>query len=228
MQHELHDGWLEAMWDPHAGSLPDHARAELTRCPQCAGKVESMLRVQGALSRAASEEEEVLAAAVAMQDAQGVARAQSLLRQSGAGVATARAERGHAHSRRAWLVAAAVVLGVVSLVVWRAQSGGKTPLDVLGSQPPEAITPVGRVDDVDEFAWRCTLPLNGSCVVRVYRPGGSSPVLESPHVSASKWRPDADELVQIPTEFQWEVTVYDSTGKAGPSTDLVSVSVSSH
>jgi hypothetical protein len=217
-----HERWYEPIVLGESEGVPTAMRVEIDGCPECSLRLGELRRVRSAAARAGREQQEVLAAARALDDVPGARQADALLLD----LASAKADRGEATSRpppprrgtgvaRAWLAAASLV--AIGGLVWLLEPWKAPPpktIEVLGDSEFTDLTPFGETVAPARFTWRYALDPGGWFVVRVRAldDPARAPVLESPRLEEPLWEPTDAERARLPRRFEWQVSSYDATG----------------
>jgi hypothetical protein len=112
-------------------------------------------------------------------------------------------------SRALWTAAAVVLLGIAIVAFWPREPTVPRGQWLGGGVRCEA--PVGELPGApfDRFTWSYELPAGGWFEVRVFaRDDRTTPLAQSPRLTAATWRPG----VALPHAIRWEVRAFGVTG----------------
>jgi hypothetical protein len=99
--------------------------------------------------------------------------------------------------------------------IWSPWRTSPERIEVLGDEQFTALAPVGETEALARFSWRYPLDPGGWFVVRVRALDDSAgaATVESPRLKESLWEPTDLARAGLPQRFEWQVSVYDATGR---------------
>ena len=177
-----------------SGSLDEASAEELRSCPMCDEKIKQLGGIASELAAAAGHQREVMAEVEAAPANEVEERRIAELARRG------RSSDGA--SRRGWIAAAAVLL-LASLALWKIQPRERV---MLGDGPIELVSPVEEVDDFGIFAWTSDFELGTEYHVVVTSDDGEPLPGGEVRTEETTWSPETEGW---PDTIRWSVTAYD-------------------